>query len=646
MEFINNHSESTGNNRKAEQQRGKMTVEAEREARIKALLERRAQLVAENERLVEENTQIDAILSGRQKEPSVPPTDQKDDAKEVDSSNPGDTTLSIDHSSATSAAPESSSDTSSSTTTTSEEADSPELTPVASEEPDLLDDAPATPEQVESVANASKKNNGIKKFLATALIGGLTAIMIAGGIKNKSKTTQPESTPISQDKEIKDPSDFYSSNFENQESQKGIQDAYDKKGMWLSGTKSSEYAFASASEVAEVCDNDECEMIKYTAHNQVESFADYLANLPEQLQPEGFKGLSIIETEQKLESLSDEEYDNIRNQFDETIDNAFTRRTKLDGQYSNAYMRLRDGASGVTHDNMELVECTTNENNLEVTQFYWTDQDGNEIGSMTVKIIHNEDGTIEGCEQVVNKVGEKAYLYAGLVSIPDLVPSTPTPDQPTPTPDQPTPTPDQPTPTPTPDQPTPTPTPENPTVTPAPKNPEAERENAGPNVTPLELDENVTPSTTLEQDQANFEAIRQQQADDANKATEAERVANEQATKEAQATTEAENRRQTQEANRQNELNQMSESERQQREAGEAEAKRLANEAADKAVSEAAKVQEEKAEQERQNAAERESREQTQTRANNQAEANSAEATSNQGATDTDRSAALANGDF
>ena len=228
----------------------------------------------------------------------------------------------------------------------------------------------------------------------------------------------------------------------------GIRDGYDEYGMWLSEHKSFYANFACASEVSEVCDNDEVEMVKYTAGNQVESFADYLANLPEKLQPEKFRGLSIIETERYLESLSDEEFDGIRQRFDGIMDKAMTRRADKNGKFNNAYMRLIDPNGSITHDNMELVRCTTYEDRKEYIEFYWLDDDGNEIGSMSVRVsrVYDADGNIighEGCMQVITPSGTSIYE-----DLPEIPAPTPTP---TPTP-APTPTP---TPTPTPETPAP-----------------------------------------------------------------------------------------------------------------------------------------------------------------------------------------------
>lgn len=275
-----------------------------------------------------------------------------------------------------------------------------------------------------------KKKGGSKRFFAGAAAVALAAIIAAGALigvgltnRNSNRDNKPQT---------EDSVDADNGSGENNEAL-GIYDGYGELGMWLSENKAGEFNFANAAEVAPLFNNDECEMVKYTARNQVESMADYMANLPEDLQLDGFKGLSILETEQKLQSLSNEEFESVRAQFDQTIDSAFTRRVTVNGEQQNAYMRLIDPSKPATHDNMELVECTTNESNLEVTQFYWVDANGNEIGTMNMKLIpvYDDNGDIvsfEGCEQVINPAGSKVQLYGGLETIietPD-VPSTPT----------------------------------------------------------------------------------------------------------------------------------------------------------------------------------------------------------------------------
>ena len=214
------------------------------------------------------------------------------------------------------------------------------------------------------------------------------------------------------------------------ESEPGIKNGYGEKGMWLSENKPGRFAFASASEVAEVCNNDEKEMMNYTADNQVESFADYLANLPEELQPEGFKGLGIVDTEHKLEELSDSDFQEIKQQFGDIMEKASTRIAIANGKYNNAYMALKDADGGAVHDNMDIIKCTTTENNLEVTEFYWSDDDGNEIGSMMVKItpVYDDAGNItsfKGCMQVINADKQKPAVYKNLTVVPANIVNTP-----------------------------------------------------------------------------------------------------------------------------------------------------------------------------------------------------------------------------
>lgn len=316
-------------------------------------------------------------------------------------------------------------------------------------------DEPNSQETEQNPALVKKigRSKNFGKYVAglVALFGVSVALGLglAGG---GSKNTVAQKTPTAIES---------NQNQQNQEKEKGIKDGYDQKGMWLSENKGTSVDFACAKEVAEVCKNDEREMLKYTAHNQSESFADYLANLPEKLQPEGFKGLTLLETERKLESLNDDEYDKLKQNFDETINKASTRRTTLNGQYYNAYMNKKDSNGPVNHENMQLVSCVTNENNLEATEFYWQDEQGHETGSMTIKMtpIYDESGKIISYKMCIQAASKNVKKYAGL----EEIPAPETPDNPE-TPEKST------TPT-TPNTPTPTPTPTPPT-TKAPKDAE------------------------------------------------------------------------------------------------------------------------------------------------------------------------------
>ncbi|MBR3254098.1 hypothetical protein IKF86_02525 [Candidatus Saccharibacteria bacterium] len=169
--------------------------------------------------------------------------------------------------------------------------------------------------------------------------------------------------------------------------------------------------------------------------------------------------------------------------------------------------------------------------------------------------------------------------------------------------------------------------PDDPTPGNQPKNVQAEKKNAGNVVTPMGLNENVTPKTTLDQDQANFDAITKQQNTDQARAAEAARVAAEQAEAQRVAAAEAEQRRQA--------------------EAAAAQA-RAAEEAAAQARAEeqARQAQAAAAEAERQAAAEAAAREAAQREAEARADAQSSESTSGQNDTASDRANAFANGDY
>ena len=480
------------------------------------------------------------------------------------------------------------------------------------------EDEPASPEDIKEVKKRAKKNSAARKYAAGVCLL-IAAAGIGLGIWGAAKGNRADDASLNGT-----PAVITVAN-EAGERMKGIYDGYGEKGMYLSEHKTSSVAFANATEVAEVCNADEVDMILYTAHNQVESFADYLANLPEELQPDGFKGLNLTQTEAKLESLSPEEFTALEGTFATIMNNALTRRVTLNGRYDNAYMRVKNPGQDIVHENMELVRCTTNENNLEVTQFYWTDASGREIGNMTVKMtpVRDEKGVIEsfkGCEQVVNPEGSST-IYTGMPEIPD--PDTPTP----PGPDTPTP--------PGPDTPTP-PGPDTPDLTP--KDPQQEIAHAGPDVTPLELDEDVTPPTTLEQDQANFAAIEQQRQEDAARQAEAERVAAQQAEAERQAAAQAEARRQAEaEAAAQRSA-----------EAAAAEAARQAeaNRAAEAAAQQAAQEQQARAAEEAAAAQEAAARQQAQAEANAAAQQAAPEAASHADDSAAERANLFENGDF
>ncbi|MBO7718038.1 hypothetical protein J6S37_00890, partial [Candidatus Saccharibacteria bacterium] len=434
---------------------------------------------------------------------------------------------------------------------------------------------------------------------------------------------------------------------ERAEAEKGIKDGYGERGMYLSEGKTSPYAFAKASEVAAICGNDVFEMMKYAINQQAENAEDYIAFFPRAIQPEGFEGISLAGAEEKLESLSPDKYEAVRKQLLERIDQAFARITTVDGPQKNAYARQKDPSKGYTHDNMELVQCTTNEHNLEVVQFYWLDDDGNEIGHTNIKItpVYDEEGNIigyKGCMQAISSIEDEGIdlIYGDLPVVeqqeieevifgPELVLPTPEyettvtyttePDITTPyyeetttaqetttaphetTPQETKETKPEPTTT-APHETTPPETtkakptePETtapPETTPQAKNEKAEEKNAGVNPGKKELKEEDTPKTNIEEDQANVKAIEEQKKAEEEAAKQAEEASRAQADEESRAAKEAARRRQ--------------EEEEASRQAAE-EASKVAAEAS-RAAEEASKAAERAAEEEARKAAEEEAR--------------------------------------
>lgn len=190
----------------------------------------------------------------------------------------------------------------------------------------------------------------------------------------------------------------------------------------------------------------------------------------------------------------------------------------------------------------------------------------------------------------------------------------------------------------TPPETTPPETPPPVTTTPAPKDTTAEKENAGPDVTQLPLDNNVTPPTTQEQAQANFQSVQDQQAAEQAAREAAARRAAEQAAAEEAARQEAA-RRAAEEAERQQQL-------AAQQAAEEAERQRQAAEAARRAEEEAAARQQAAAEAERRRQEEEAARAAAQAEADRRAAEEAAAAAANANATADDRANLFNNGDF
>ena len=325
-------------------------------------------------------------------------------------------------------------------------------------------------ERIKERIEKAKQKPGFRKFVAGAVSLALAAALATGGVIGNfvaaSQSDQSQDPPIEQEGEYGSYDEYHAATSgdqsgENQESHHGIKDGYYETGEFMSANKATPYDFANAAEVASVVGQDECDVMKEVDRNQVESLADHLANIPDAVKAkygvsQEFMGLSILDTEAKLQSLSDEDYDKLIKQVDQIWDAAFTESVTLNGEYQNAYMRLIDPSQPATHDNVELVECTTYENGTQATNFFWTiDENGNSdrIGSAVFKISHDADGNIAvQCTQGVNQIGSNTHLYGGMPTI------TPTPDNPG-TPDNPPTPPDNPPDNPPDDPPTP---PDNP----------------------------------------------------------------------------------------------------------------------------------------------------------------------------------------
>ena len=536
------------------------------------------------------------------------------------------------------------------------------------------DEEKVSQSEIEDTKNKAKENSALGKVLGAAAIAAVTICGVMMGIttvagNNNTNTTTAASLNYEVSTVVEDSTDDSSvdentATNENSETESGIIDGYDEVGMWeRMDDKGWWYDFASAKEVAELPDinNKVNKMIEYTAGNQVESFADYIANLPEDLQLDGFNGSTILDAEKKLESLTDEEFEKVKERFNSTIDRAFTRDVVLHGGYHNAYMQKIDSSKPAAHDNMELVKFDSYENGTGAIELYWTDDNtanGIEVGTMAIKIARNKDGEVYGgCMQVVNPIGSNDEVYQNMKKITDVTEessnttgesseessftteessfqgesseepsditeessgaieesSSTTEESSNTTEEFSTP----------------------PVYTP--KNIKAEIKNAGDNVDQQKLDETKTPATTIDQDRENFRAIEEQLRQDAERLAEAERKAKEQAAAERRAAEEAEKRRQEEEA---------SQKAAEEAQAAAEAAAKAATEAAARAQAAAEAAQRAAAEAERQAAAERAARERAQAEADARAAEQAAAAARNADATAQDRANLFANGDF
>ncbi|MBR2709002.1 hypothetical protein IKE98_01575 [Candidatus Saccharibacteria bacterium] len=419
--------------RQVAEERGEKTIEAEKKKRIEELLDERETIAKRLEANKKELARRRAARAAAGGEESTP----------ADTSGNADPTAGSEPTPTADIAPDTDPDTAPDTAPKDSEPtaedDAPEDTPKTDDEVQGIDDETVdkavdevikkagegqpNPEDVKDAINKAKKDNKFKKFFGRAGVAAAIAIVgllsILGSFKiteyiqrklaqRNAKQTEETVNPgqtedseedeeaISEDKES--PFDY--------ESVSGIIDGYGEKGMFLSPNKGGQYDFAAAQEVAKVCKNDRNEMLKYVSRLQVGNLASYIAGMPEELQPEGFKGLSILEAEEKIESLSPDKYDALFKDYGLKIKDALTREVVLDGEYENVYMRIIDPSKPVTHENIELVTCVTEEHGTKAIEYYWLDDEGNEIGSIITKMEYDENGNIiGGCTQLLKKKG-------------------------------------------------------------------------------------------------------------------------------------------------------------------------------------------------------------------------------------------------
>jgi hypothetical protein len=326
-----------------------------------------------------------------------------------------------------------------------------------------------------------KEGFAAKRFLAAAALTAVAFLvsgaLIVHAVSNKAKDSQSttkETDEPSITETTDDPAPTTEPIGEVVGEAIGIKDGYNEYGMFANKGKSCyEFNFADASRVAEVCDNDPKEMVKYTIENQVETLADYIPHLPDELKPDSYKGLTILEVEEKLEGLNDEDFDVMLKYCKECFDKAKVRYTYVEGKRQNALMMPDDNATydNLTHEDIKLVRNLTHEDiklvresfyeNNTITEFYWEDDDGNEIGSIPVKatpIYEEDEGTNSGGgvgsyslrtgNTYYGSVNKAIVGFSGCMQVigdPDSpvyegVPENPTPEAPTPpAPEAPTP---------------------------------------------------------------------------------------------------------------------------------------------------------------------------------------------------------------
>lgn len=273
-----------------------------------------------------------------------------------------------------------------------------------------------------------KKSKGAK-IKVSAIVAAAASVVLAGAItigsvlisdtgKNATPPAEPAPITITVESDLVDDTEEDDTVDIGEREASGIIDGYGEEGMWLSDGKTGPYAFADFEKVVEMHDGDAKEAIKDVASKQVESMADCISGMSDQIRPAGYQGLSMAEVDEKIENLSDVEYDLLKQEFEGIIDRAEVKEVTLNGKYDNAYMGVKDGGDKiigskeanekdvtVNHETMQLMKCTTNEKGSKAYELSWKDDNGKTIASETIK---------EACTQVVEKEGSNPIRFKGL----------------------------------------------------------------------------------------------------------------------------------------------------------------------------------------------------------------------------------------
>ncbi|MDO5480306.1 MAG: hypothetical protein Q4F58_01350, partial [Candidatus Saccharibacteria bacterium] len=279
---------------------------------------------------------------------------------------------------------------------------------------DINENAEIIPSSPERLSKRIINSKALKAAIGTTAGATLLAIIAAGAVslggfgKNAEKnnfTTSPANPAVEYNI---DQGEGATDTGETHEAI-GIQDGYDKDGMWTDEGKPNTVAFSNFQKVVDMFNGNVKEALKYVATNETEAMSDYVSALADKLRPAGFEGLNMAETNDKIENqLSNEEYDEVLQDFKDTIDKAEIEESTVSGTFANAYEAVKDGdamygskealakSATIDHETMQLIQTQTNEKNTKVYTFTWRDDDGKPICKIVIK---------GGCAQVLEEKG-------------------------------------------------------------------------------------------------------------------------------------------------------------------------------------------------------------------------------------------------